>query len=130
VLKANVDLSSRPLKSWRATGEGVLAELAALFVLPYFTQDGSEVLGRRQRVGVVVAQDPGGRERILSELMGSDAPDLWMWIRPRGLQPMACRGRRLVGSDASCRLCSLAFHIACCWPSPARDVTRQRHGPT
>jgi hypothetical protein len=27
----------------------------------------------------------------------------WMWIRSLGLQPIACRGRWLVGSDASCR---------------------------
>ena len=28
----------------------------------------------------------------------------WMWIRPLGLQPIACRGRWSVGSDAPCRL--------------------------
>jgi hypothetical protein len=35
----------------------------------------------------------------------------WKWIRPLGLQPIACRGRWLVGSDASCRLCWPALHI-------------------
>jgi len=38
---------------------------------------------------------PGLRETLLT---------CWIWIRPLGLQPIACRGRRSVASDASCHL--------------------------
>jgi hypothetical protein len=53
----------------------------------------------------------------------------WMWVRPLGLQPIACRGRRSVGSDASCRL-RAGSPIACRWPSPARGVAQQRRDQT
>ena len=47
----------------------------------------------------------------------------WMWVRPLGLQPIACRGRRSVGSDASCRP-RAGSPIACRRPSPARGVAQ------
>src|SRR3954468_7660472 len=44
-----------------------------------------------------------------------------MWIRPRGLQPIACPARRPVGSDASCHL-RVGSHVARRRPSRARGA--------
>ena len=52
-------------------GEGVLAELAGLLILPQLPQGDGEAVGRAQGVGVVVAQDPAAAgEGVLSELAG------------------------------------------------------------
>jgi hypothetical protein len=63
---------------------------------------------------------------------GTDAPDLLDVDQALALQPIACRRRWPAGSDAPCRLRWLARHIACCWPSLARDVallTASQAGP-
>lgn len=67
---------------------------------------------------------PVARVRPSGALAGSEMLlTCWMWVRPLGLQPIACRGRQLVGSDASCRL-RAGSPIACRWPSPARGVAQ------
>jgi hypothetical protein len=52
-------------------GEGVLAELPGLLVLPQLPQGGGEVNGREKGLRVAVAQDPtAAGEGVLGELPG------------------------------------------------------------